>query len=218
MARKGLLAVALILAVATGIWAAPRALSIFVNETPFAGKALWYKDRVYVSLEDLAGTLGATYSFKPSTGEVRLSFPNRGAGTGPATVVHTNGPVRPYVKVSWEQKYMFPNNAKIIAQFKNVGEAMAQHVEVVCVFKDNLQKPITADVKYLGDIEPNGVRTAEFYLYPNGGYAPGAIVDAGYYAGFGIVDDDKISIRGTLSTVNHQFRLMYPEAPDTQGR
>lgn len=55
--------------------AAPRALSITINETPFSGKALWYKERVYVSAEDLAVSLHATYSFNPKTGEVRITLP-----------------------------------------------------------------------------------------------------------------------------------------------
>jgi hypothetical protein len=221
MARKSLLALALVALAATAIAAAPRALSIYLDDTPFAGKALWYKDRVYVSLEDLAGTMNATYSFKPSTGEVRVTFPARGASSAAPAVARSAGPVFPHVKVAWEQKYVFPNNAKIVAQFKNEGEATARSVEVVCIFKDTVLKPITADVKYLGDIEPGGVRTAEFYLYPGGGYAPGAPIASGGwygYAGFGIVDDDKISIRGTLSSIHHEFRLTYPNALNSQGR
>lgn len=208
----------------TALWAAPKALSIFVNDTPFAGKALWYKDRIYVSLEDLAGTLNATYSFKPSTGEVRLQFPNRGVGAPSAAMsgaIAGAGAAHPYVKVAWEQKYFYPNNVKIVSQFQNVGDAKAVNVEVICIFKDSMLKPITADVRYLGDMEPGDSRTTDFYLYPSGGYGSAVAQNsANYYgyAGFGIVDDDKISIKGELSNVYHQFRLNYPGAPNAQGR
>lgn len=221
MKRIALLVTALIVLGATALLAAPRALTIFINDTPFAGKALWYKDRVYVSLEDLAGTMNATYSYRPSTGEVRLTTSGRGTSMAPASgsaTASATADVHPFVKVAWEQKYMYPNNAKIVAQFKNVGDAPARNVEVVCVFKDLMLKPITADVRYLGDIAPDEVKTADFYLYPSGGYAPGAPIANNGYAGFGVIDDDKISVNGTLTPIKHEFRFSYPNAPDTEGR
>jgi hypothetical protein len=244
---KKTLAILGLLALTAGgmAWAAPHALSIYINDTPFTGKALWYKDRVYVAVEDLAGSMNGTYSYKPSTGEVRLVLPGGGAAAAPAgahpaaeaapnppavaamrnRVAVGRSPLRPYVRAVRQQKFLFPDNAKVVATFKNMGEADAHNVEVVCVFHDIDNRPINADIKFLGDMAPGETRTAEFYMYASSGYASaGGAASSNYYsygygyAGFGVMDDDKISIRGQLSTVSYDFTFNYDHAPNPKGR
>lgn len=211
MRKKWLMIAGLILLAVPALAAAPKAVSILIDNAPFAGQALWYHDRVYVSLEDVARTLHATYTYDHATNRARVTLPAAAYAAAPAPAGH------PYVVAAYKQQFTFSDNTKVVITFKNSGDATARNVEAICLFKDDRLEPINADLRVLGDMAPGDERSAEFYLYPSGGYASNYPVFP-YYAGFGIVDNDRITIRGRLTSVRYDIRLNYPGGPTPDAR
>ena len=59
-----------------------QALSIVVNGVALQGKALTYKGRVYVAVEDLARATGGTYNYDSTTQVMKATIPQGGAPRG----------------------------------------------------------------------------------------------------------------------------------------
>lgn len=195
--RKRLL-IALLVALALPVLAAaPRALSVVINGYPVKGKALWYKGKVYVPLEEVAAATGGTYSYNPANG---LAEVNVGSPAPPAR----REIVRPYIKVRWEKKYMTGNNAKVLATISNSGEAVAENVEAICIFKDGSLREVTAVTREVGRLLPGESRTLEFNLFEGyviNQYGAPAIVDGLAY--------DKILLNGQWTRVSYELKFNY---------
>lgn len=57
-------------------------LSIVVNGVALQGKALTYKGRIYVAVEDLAKATGGTYNYDSTTHVMQATIPQGGAPRG----------------------------------------------------------------------------------------------------------------------------------------
>ncbi len=177
--------------------AAPRALSVVINGYPVKGKALWYKGKVYVPLEEVAAATGGSYSYNPQTGQAEVMV-----GNPPPPVRREL--IRPYIKVRWEKKYMTGNNAKVMATISNTGDAAAENVEAICIFKDGSLREVTAVTREVGRLLPGESRTLEFNLFE------GYVVNS---YGAPIVADglihDKILLNGEWTRVSYQLKFNY---------
>lgn len=208
-----LLVLGLLLGAALPVLArAPDALTIFVNGYPMAGKALWYKDRIYVPLEDVAKSTGGAYQYDATTGTARISV-----GAPTATAIRREEPdQRPLVRVVWERKYLGGANARVVASLKNVGEAPAVNLEAICIFKDDTLNELSAVSRPVGNLLPGETRTVEFALYdtsvaggyPSYGYGPGGYY---YYPGgsTGSLSRDKILVDGNWTRIYYELKLNY---------
>lgn len=212
--RKGLfLAALLVLALAGAVLArAPQSLTIFINGFPMTGKALFYKDKIYVPLEDVARSTGGTYSFDEASGTARVTV---GAPAPTSQAAPAEG--TPYVKVTWERKYLYGTNAKVVATLSNRGEAPARNLEVTCIFKDGTLNELNAVTRALGTLAPGESRTVEFILfdsataaYPTYGYYNGYYY---YYPAAGVagagIGGDKINIGGHWTWIFYELRMNY---------
>ena len=176
---------------------APQALSIIINGVALQGKALQYKGRLYVPLEDIASATGGTFTTDPKTGVVT------------ATVLTPSGArhgemQRPFIKVVYERKYTEQSNARVLATIVNQGEKPAENVEMICTFKGN-QRELNSYVQNVGTLKPGERRTLEFRLFeaastPPNYVAPGTL---------GTVPDDKIFIQGEWQRVSYEFHFNY---------
>lgn len=114
--RKLAIGTALVVLALPVIAQAPKAISIIVNGVPLQGKALNYKGRLYVPLEDVAAATGGTFTTDPATGVVTATVPmQRTAMRPPGEVAPARpdpGP-RPFIKVLFERKYVEQTNAQI---------------------------------------------------------------------------------------------------------
>jgi hypothetical protein len=189
---------------------APTALSIIVNGVPLEGKALMYKGRVYVPLEDVAHATGGSYSFDPKTGVVEavVATPGRAQAPDPNAnrqPLHSRTPFRPVLEVSEAQKYISPSNARVVARVTNQGEVPAQKVEAVCTFKDGDRRQIGVSVRPLGLLQPGETRVVDFHLYENGNGEQSAQSGA-------TVPEDKILLYGHWTRVSYDIQLNYAGA------
>ncbi len=177
--------------------AAPRALSVVINGYPVKGKALWYKGKVYVPLEEVAAATGGSYRYNPATGLAEVTV---GLAAAPAR----REVVRPYIKVRWEKKYLTGNNAKVLATISNTGDTVAENVEAICIFKDGNLREVTAVTRDVGRLMPGENRTLEFNLFD------GYVVNS---YGAPIVADgmihDKILLNGEWTRVSYELKFNY---------
>lgn len=137
--------------------AAPQALSVLINGQAMQGKALWYKGRIYVPLEDVASSTHGTYRYDQNTGKAEVTV-----GQGGKVSVQAG---RPHLKVKWEKKYVTATNAQVLATIVNNGQGVARNVEAVCTFKDPTLRELSASMQRAGDLKPGESRTLEFRLY-----------------------------------------------------
>ena len=192
---------------------APRALSIIVNGVPLQGKALNYKGRLYVPLEDVAMATGGTFSTDPATGVVTATVPTPQLATHPSEPMTPPPPVRtqrpgeqqrPFIKVVFERKYTEQNNARVLATIVNQGSRPAENLEIICIFKGD-QREINSYVQNVGNLRSGEKRTVEFRLFegPTGGqyYSPSTAT--------GAVPDDKVCINGEWTRLSYEFRFNY---------
>lgn len=209
-----LLLVGLVLGAALPVLArAPESLSVFINGFPLGGKALWYKEKIYVPLEDVAASTGGTYQFDASTGTARVTV-GGGAQRG-APAARTGIEERPYIQVVWERKYLTGSNARVVVTLKNVGEAPAQNFEALCIFKDDTLRELTAVTRPLGTLAPGESRTVEFALYDTNvaAYPPYAYGPGGYYyptgSVVGVGRGDKILVDGQWTRIFYELKFNY---------
>lgn len=176
---------------------APRALSVVINGYPMKGKALWYKGKVYVPLEEVAAATGGSYSYNPSTGLAAVTV-------GTAAPAPRREVMRPYIKVRWEKKYIAGNNAKVLATISNTGEVPAENVQAICIFKDGSLREVTAVTRDVGRLAPGENRTLEFNLfegYVSPQYGAPAIATGLVY--------DKILLNGEWTRVSYELKFNY---------
>ena len=175
----------------------PQALSIIINGVPLQGKALNYKGRLYVPLEDVAAATGGSFHTDARTGVVTATV----LMPAPARPGELQ---RPYIKVVYERKYTEQNNARVIATIVNQGENAAENVDMICIFKGN-QREITSYVQNLGTLQPGERRTLEFRLF-EGSTAPDY-----YTPNFapGAVPDDKVYFNGEWVRLSYEFKFNY---------
>lgn len=211
-----LLLVGLVLGAALPVLArAPEALSIIINGHPITGKALWYKEKIYVPLEDVAASTGGTYQFDERTGTARVTV--GGSGSGARVQQQSTSDERPYIRVVWERKYLTGSNARVVTTLKNVGEASAQNFEAICIFKDDTLNELTAVTRPVGSLAPGESRTIEFAMYDtnvSAGYpAYGYGGPGGYYYPTGntggISRGDKILIDGHWTRIYYELKFNY---------
>lgn len=185
---------------------APGALKIFINDHPLAGKALWYRDRIYVPLEEVARSTGGTFTYDPSTGSARVRV--GGPSDGPASA----GPPEPRPEVAWEREYPGGENLRVVACVRNAGGETARDLQVRCVFRDEEGRVLGTVLRAVGDLPPGQSRTVEFALveagapggYPAYGYGPG-----GYY--YHPADPEsrsgQVRVEGRWTKVAHELTL-----------
>ena len=196
--RNKLAAAAALLVLAVPVLAqAPQALSIIINGVALQGKALQYKGRLYVPLEDIAVSTGGSFSTDPKTGIVT------------ATVLTPSGArrgemQRPFIKVVYERKYTEHSNARVLATILNQGEKPAENVEMMCTFKGNARE-LNTYVQNVGTLKPGERRTVEFRLYE----AANAAQNGAQPGTLGVVPDDKVFINGEWQRVSYEFHFNY---------
>lgn len=153
---------------------APKSLNIYLNERPYAGKAIWYKNEVYVPLADMVRNLGGTFAFNHTTGEMHINLgavPPAGPTRGTAPGGQAPGPMQaggggePLVQAAFEHQLLYADNAKVSAVFRNNGDGVAHNVDVMCVFHDQMNHIIGTSVRFLGTLVPGESRSAEFWLF-----------------------------------------------------
>lgn len=179
---------------------APGAISIVVNGVAMQGKALNYKGRLYVPLEDVAKATGGSYHLDSGTGIVTATIP-----TTPNQAVRPNEFTRPHLKVTYERKYTTLSNARVIATISNNGEQVARNVEVFCIFKGGANRELSTAVQNAGDLSPGERRTLEFRLFE------AANVASPYDQGIatGQIPEDRVLINGEWTRVSYELRFQY---------
>ncbi|MHB2016799.1 MAG: FxLYD domain-containing protein [Candidatus Xenobia bacterium] len=205
---------------------APRQLSIILNQRPYAGKAIWYKNEIYVPLKDVVRNMGGTFSYDHTTGVVNVQIgqiaPPQGGTRG-----DVNGPqsdatptdVGGLVRVTWQNKVLYADNAKVTATFTNQGSGLAKNVQAVCVFKDDSGNVIGTSVQSLGNIAPGASRSKEFWLFDpsqSGVYPPpyGTTTGCGYgyvnpNVSMGQSPFDQIQVGTYRTSVQYDFKITY---------
>ena len=197
--RKKLVAFTLAALTIPVIAQAPQAMSIIVNGVAMQGKALNYKGRLYVPLEDIATATGGKYTVDAQTGTVVATVltPNNAGRPGEA--------VRPFIKVTYERKYTTQSNAKVLATIVNQGDRPAKNVEVFCVFKSGALRELNTAVQNVGDLAPGERRTLEFRLYESGS-VPNNQEPA---VSVGQVPDDRVLVNGEWVRVSYELKFQY---------
>lgn len=143
-------------------------LSIVVNGVALQGKALNYKGRVYVAVEDLAQATGGRYSYDPNTKLLQATIPTpAGAPRSQASPGE-----RAYLKVVSEKKYLYADNAIVVATIRNPSRAPARNLEISCHFRGDGLKELGQSVKRLPVLPPGQEATLEFRLYEQAGNLP----------------------------------------------
>lgn len=182
--------------------AAPEALSVLINGQVMEGKALWYKGRIYVPLEDVARSTGGTYHFNKTTGKAQVTV---GQGRAQARASQA---VRPNIRVEWEKKYVSQDNARVLATVMNTGQTPANDVEAICIFKDGTLQEVSASAQVIGTLAPGQRRTVEFRLFEAPTYqqtAWGAPISVGGPLG----RNGEVLLNGTWTRVSYELKFNY---------
>lgn len=183
----------------------PQVLSIVVNGVALQGKALFYKGRVYVAVEDLARATGGTYAYDQNTRTLQATIPQVGPGYRPASaaagtrVVTPASGDRPWLKVVSEKKYVYGNNAIVFATIRNNGQLPARNLEVSCTFRGGDLREIGMSMQRIPELLPGQSTTLEFRLYeqPNGPYV-GPVPPEG-----------NILVGGSFTRVSYTLKMDY---------
>ncbi len=207
MKRRWLAAFVLVAVALPVLAQAPKALTIFVNGYALQGKALWYKGRIYVPLEDVAKSTGGTFNYVTGTGTAQATVGAAGVpaptAVVPATTTTTTvAPAgsRPYLKVVYERKYTTGNVAKVLATVVNQGQLPAGNIEVICTFKDGLGRELTSQLQPAGNLNPGESRTLEFSFV---GYGFGPPLSPGYG------QEDHLWIDGHWTRISYALKFNY---------
>jgi hypothetical protein len=197
--RKKLIALSIAALTVPVIAQAPQAMSIIVNGVAMQGKALNYKGRLYVPLEDLATATGGKYTLDAQTGTVVATVltPNNAGRPGEI--------LRPFLKVTYERKYTSQSNARVLATIVNQGDRLAKNVEVFCVFKSGATRELNTAVQNLGDLGPGERRTLEFRLYDSGSVP----TNQEPVVSVGRAPDDHVLVNGEWVRVSYELKFQY---------
>lgn len=200
-----------ILTLAPALAGTPESLSILINGYAFSGKALWYKGKIYVPLEEVAKSTGGTFGYDPATGEAVVTV---GAPPAELRAATPASGARPYIKVTWERKYLSGNNARVMATLTNQGDAPARDLEAICIFKDGYLNEIGAVARPLGTLGPGQSRTVEFQLYQESSLVYPSYAYTGgyyYYPGGGLIggSGDKILVNGHWTRIYYELKFNY---------
>ena len=161
--KKKLLGLALLgaLIVPPALAQMQQVLSIVVNGVALQGKALTYKGRVYVAVEDLANATGGSYHYDATSHVMQATIPQGGPGRSNTAV----GGERPYIKVVSEKKYVYANNAIVYATIKNASKSPALNLEVSCLFRGEGLRELGQSVQKVPLLQPGQQTTLEFRLF-----------------------------------------------------
>lgn len=145
----------------------PQVLSIVVNGVALQGKALFYKGRVYVAVEDLAKATGGSCAYEPSNKTLQATIPS---GPGVARQAYAprpaqSAPERPWLKVESEKKYVYANNAIVFATIRNASKVPASNVEVTCTFRGGDTRELGQTLRVIPELQPGQATTLEFRLF-----------------------------------------------------
>lgn len=165
--RKRTIAAVLLLLGLPALAQMQQVLSIVVNGVALQGKALNYKGRVYVAVEDLAKATGGTYSYDPNTHLLQATIPTPGGPRGQAAPGE-----RAYLKVVSEKKYVYANNAIVFATIQNTSRAAARNLEVSCLFRGDGLRELGQSVQRLPLLRAGEQTTLEFRLFEQANNQP----------------------------------------------
>ena len=146
----------------------PQVLSIVVNGVALQGKALFYKGRVYVAVEDLAKATGGNCAYDPSNKTLQATIPSGGGvarQTAYAPRPAQTAPERPWLKVESEKKYVYANNAIVFATIRNASRVPANNVEVSCTFRGGDLRELGQSLQRIPELQPGQATTLEFRLF-----------------------------------------------------
>lgn len=183
--------------------AAPEALSVLINGQVMEGKALWYKGRIYVPLEDVARSTGGTYHFNKTTGKAQITV-----GPGRAESAQAPQGERPNLRVEWEKKYVSQDNARVLATVMNTGPRPAVDVEAICIFKDGTLQEVSASAQALGTLTPGQRRTVEFRLFEAPTYQQTAWGPTAYW-GSPVARNGEVLLNGQWTRVSYELKFNY---------
>lgn len=137
-------------------------LSITVNGVPLQGRALIYKGRVYVAIEDLAEATGGTSKY--DAGNRTLQATIREANSAPAT---PSG-ARPLLKVESEKKVVTQSNATVFATLRNTSKTAARNLKVDCTFSAAINgQTLGVTTRQVEELAPGRTVELEFRLFPD---------------------------------------------------
>lgn len=169
--KKGVAGLTLVAALvgAPALAQVPQVLSIVVNGVALQGKALFYKGRVYVAVEDLSKATGGVCNYDVNTRTLQATIPQvsrsqTGLQPAPTSVAPTNAE-RPWLQVVSEKKYVYGNNAIVFATIKNSSKVPASNLEVSCVFRDGDSREIGQSLQRIPQLAPGQSTTLEFRLF-----------------------------------------------------
>lgn len=141
----------------------PQVLSIVVNGIALQGKALFYKGRVYVAVEDIARATGGHCHYDPTNKTLQATIPS--SGPGMAANPRPQAPERPWLKVVSEKKYVYANNAVVFATIRNTSKTPAANVEVSCTFRGDGLRELGQSIQRIPELLPGQSTTLEFRLF-----------------------------------------------------
>lgn len=182
----------------------PQVLSIVVNGVALQGKALFYKGRVYVAVEDLSKATGGTYSYDQTTRTLQATIPQVSGAYRPApaaggTRVRNTAAERPWLKVVSEKKYVYGNNAMVFATVKNTSKMPARNVEVSCTFRGGDLREIGMSMQRVPELLPGQSSTLEFRLFEMANQP---------YVG-PIPPEGNILVEGSFTRVSYTLKMDY---------
>lgn len=183
----------------------PQVLSIVVNGVALQGKALFYKGRVYVAVEDMAKATGGTYSYDQGTRTLQATIPQVSGAYRPpaplsaATRVQRPAAERPWLKVVSEKKYVYGNNAIVFATIKNTSKLPARNLEVSCTFRGGDLREIGMSMQRVPELLPGQSSTLEFRLFEMANQP---------YVG-PIPPEGNILVEGSFTRVSYTLKMDY---------
>jgi hypothetical protein len=171
-------------------------LSIVVNGVALQGKALTYKGRIYVAVEDLAQATGGTYQYNSTTHVMQATIPQGGVAR-PVSAVRSGQ--RPWIKVVSEKKYVYADNAIVYATLKNASAWPALNVEVSCIFRGEGLRELGQSVQKLPVLQPGEQTTLEFRLFESANmqsYGP-------------LPPEGSLVLNGSFTPISHNLKMNY---------
>ena len=178
---------------------APEALSVVLNGKAMKGKALWYKERVYVPLEDVASTLDGSYQLDPESGRAEVNFgtPRLKNGQNAFGIL----------SVKSKKEYVAPDNATVVATVRNIGQAPLTNVQGVCEFRDGSLRELRASIRDLGTIAPGQSKIVEFRLYDQPAQVFSFCPECGF--GTGVARRDQVIWNGGYTRVRPKVEFTH---------
>lgn len=177
----------------------PQVLSIVVNGVALQGKALVYKGRVYVAVEDLAQATGGTAHFDPHSKVLRATILSAPTATpSPPAAVNPQSLDRPWLQVVHEKQYCYGNNAVVFVTVRNGSQVVASNIQLRCRFKGD-SREIGESLQRVPQLQPGQSTNLEFHLFE--GEAPPVSGP--------LPPEGSILVNGSFTRITYELKMEY---------